>query len=133
MESTHDGSPTGIQSAVDRVNNDMKSGVKNVHAVGSSELQRLIADVEELVGRIANLKDADVVRVRGRVEQALASAKQSFASAKQSFVNGTESVRSQVREVASSTDGYVRESPWQALGIAALVGVAVGFLISRRS
>jgi ElaB/YqjD/DUF883 family membrane-anchored ribosome-binding protein len=42
-------------------------------------------------------------------------------------------VRAQARRVASSADGYVRESPWQALGIAALAGLAVGFLVARRS
>jgi ElaB/YqjD/DUF883 family membrane-anchored ribosome-binding protein len=64
--------------------------------------------------------------VRGKVEQALASAKESIAS-------GTDSVRQQARRVASTADGYVRESPWQALAIAAIAGVAVGFLVTRRS
>lgn len=115
METTFDGTNTAIQN-----------GVKSAQAVGASELKSLIADVEDLVSRVANLKDADVVRIRGRVESALASAKQSIAS-------GTESVRFQARRVASTADGYVRESPWQALGMAALVGVVIGFLASRRS
>ena len=63
--------------------------------------------------------------MRGRVETALASAKANLAS-------GTDSIRRRARQVASSTDGYVRESPWQALGIAALVGAAIGFLVTRR-
>ncbi|MGA2776487.1 MAG: DUF883 family protein [Steroidobacteraceae bacterium] len=126
METTFDGPNPAIQNAGDRVANDLKNGAKNVQAVGASELKNLIADVEDLVNRVANLKDADVVRIRGRVEHALASAKQSIAS-------GTESVRYQARRVASTADGYVRESPWQALGIAALVGVAIGLLASRRA
>jgi ElaB/YqjD/DUF883 family membrane-anchored ribosome-binding protein len=35
--------------------------------------------------------------------------------------------------VASTADDYVRESPWQALAIAAIAGVAIGFLVTRRS
>jgi ElaB/YqjD/DUF883 family membrane-anchored ribosome-binding protein len=126
MENTFQGSPENVQQASDRLQADFQSGAKRLRGTAASELQNLIADVEDLIGRISNLKDADVARVRGKVEQALASAKETINS-------GTDSVRQQARRVASTTDGYVRENPWQALGIAALVGVAIGFLVTRRS
>jgi ElaB/YqjD/DUF883 family membrane-anchored ribosome-binding protein len=92
----------------------------------SAEIKSLIADVEDLVARVADLKDADVIRVRTRVENAIASAKQGLA-------DGVETVKSKARQAATTADDYVHESPWQALGIAALVGVVVGFLATRRS
>ena len=126
MEASFDGSQTDVRGAADRVANDFKNGVKNVRAVGAAELQKLIADVEELLSQIANLKDAETVRIRGRVERALENAKLNLE-------NTTATVRTQARRVASSADTYVRDSPWQALGIAALVGVAIGLLASRRT
>jgi ElaB/YqjD/DUF883 family membrane-anchored ribosome-binding protein len=33
---------------------------------------------------------------------------------------------------ARATDDYVRENPWQAVGVAVLAGIALGLLISRR-
>ena len=36
------------------------------------------------------------------------------------------------KEAARDADGYVREHPWQAVGIAAGVGLLLGILISRR-
>ena len=36
------------------------------------------------------------------------------------------------REVADATDEYVRENPWQSVGIAAGVGLLVGLLRARR-
>jgi ElaB/YqjD/DUF883 family membrane-anchored ribosome-binding protein len=36
------------------------------------------------------------------------------------------------RQVSESADGYVRENPWKAIGIAALSGVVLGALLSRR-
>jgi ElaB/YqjD/DUF883 family membrane-anchored ribosome-binding protein len=36
------------------------------------------------------------------------------------------------RDMAQAADDYVREKPWAALAVAALVGVAAGFLLSRR-
>jgi ElaB/YqjD/DUF883 family membrane-anchored ribosome-binding protein len=126
METTYEGSGESVQNSADRLNHDFKNGAQNVQNVAASELKNLIADVEDLVARIGNVKDADVSRVRGKVENALAAAKQSLA-------DGTDRARRQVRQVASTADQYVHDSPWQALGIAALAGVAVGYLLSRRS
>jgi ElaB/YqjD/DUF883 family membrane-anchored ribosome-binding protein len=36
-----------------------------------------------------------------------------------------------VRRAAGTTDDYVREYPWYALGAGALVGFALGILVSR--
>ena len=33
---------------------------------------------------------------------------------------------------AKATDDYVRDNPWQAVGIAAMAGLVLGILISRR-
>jgi ElaB/YqjD/DUF883 family membrane-anchored ribosome-binding protein len=125
MDSTYEGAGEGVQNSAERLNADLKSGARNVQNSASGELKNLIADVEDLVGRLGNLKDADVSRVRSKVESALASAKQSLA-------DGTATARRQAQKVAGTADQYVRESPWQAIGIAALAGVAVGFLLARR-
>ena len=38
----------------------------------------------------------------------------------------------QLDEAVKATEAYVRENPWQAVGIAAGVGLVLGLLISRR-
>jgi len=37
------------------------------------------------------------------------------------------------RDAAQEADDYVRDNPWAALAIAALVGLAAGYLLSQRS
>jgi ElaB/YqjD/DUF883 family membrane-anchored ribosome-binding protein len=54
-------------------------------------------------------------------------------SAKESLADGAEALRRQARKAVSGADGYVRESPWAAVGLAALVGAVVGILVARRS
>lgn len=41
-------------------------------------------------------------------------------------------VRERARDAARDTEHYVRRNPWQAVGIAAGVGLLLGVLISRR-
>jgi ElaB/YqjD/DUF883 family membrane-anchored ribosome-binding protein len=35
------------------------------------------------------------------------------------------------RDFVSAADDYVRNNPWQALGMMAMVGVTLGYFISR--
>ena len=54
------------------------------------------------------------------------------ASTKSSLADGAELVQRQARETFEIGDRYVHNRPWEAIGIAALTGLAVGFLASRR-
>jgi ElaB/YqjD/DUF883 family membrane-anchored ribosome-binding protein len=54
-------------------------------------------------------------------------------TAKDSVADSADTLRRQAQRVATSADDYVHDSPWQAVGIAALVGALVGILATRRS
>jgi ElaB/YqjD/DUF883 family membrane-anchored ribosome-binding protein len=49
------------------------------------------------------------------------------------LVDASENWVEKAREFVSSADDYVRNNPWQALGVMAILGVTLGFLMSRRS
>lgn len=36
------------------------------------------------------------------------------------------------KQASSAVDGYVSDSPWKAVGIAAAIGVLIGFFTARR-
>ncbi len=126
METTFDATAEQARASGRRLKNEFNDGVNDIKAAASTEIKSLIADVEDLMARIADLKDADVVRVRSKVQRAVEATKQSLA-------DSAESLRRQAQSVAGTADDYVRESPWQAVGIAALVGAVVGILATRRS
>ncbi len=123
---TFDGTAEQLKATGRRINGDISEGAGNIKTVASAEIKSLIADVEDLVARIADLKDADVARVRNKVLRAIDTAKTSLA-------DSADTVRRQAQRVASTADDYVHDSPWQAVGVAALVGAVVGVLASRRS
>ena len=94
-------------------------------AAATDEIKSLIADVEDLVTRVAHLKESDVVRVRAKVMKAVGAAKERLA-------DGADTLKRQTQKAVSSADDYVRDNPWQAVGVAALVGAVVGILVARR-
>jgi len=51
-----------------------------------------------------------------------------ISTAKESIADSADSIRQQAQRVAGSADDFVRDSPWQAVGIAALIGVLVGLV-----
>jgi ElaB/YqjD/DUF883 family membrane-anchored ribosome-binding protein len=126
METNFDNTAEQVRATGRRVKNDLSDGIDSVKSAATGEIKDLIADVEDLMARIADLKDADVVRVRGKVQRAVDATKQSLA-------DSAGSLKRQAQDIASTADDYIRESPWQAIGIAALVGAVVGILATRRS
>src|ERR1700735_2696718 len=105
MESTFDGTTEQARASGRRLKNDLSEGVNDIKSAASSEIKSLIADVEDLMARIADLKDADVVRVRSKVQRAVDATKQTLA-------DGAETLRQHAQNAATTADDYVRESPW---------------------
>ena len=126
MASTYDGTTEQMRATGHRLKNDLSDGVNDVKTAATAKIKSLIADVEDLMARIADLKDADVTRVRNKVQRAVDATKQSLA-------DSADAIRQRAQSAANTADDFVRDSPWQAVGIAALVGAVVGILATRRS
>jgi ElaB/YqjD/DUF883 family membrane-anchored ribosome-binding protein len=99
---------------------------RKVSDFANGQVNKFLDSVEDLTKALKDIDTPDVARVRAKVRIALAAAK--------SAVSDTASqIGNQAVQVGKRTDGYVRENPWQVIGIAAAIGLAVGFLVSRRS
>src|SRR6202046_2079656 len=98
---------------------------RKVSDYANGQVNNFLDSVEDLTKALKDIDTPDVARVRAKVRIALAAAK--------SAVSDTASqIGTQARQVGKRTDGYVRENPWQVIGIAPAVGLAVGFVVSRR-
>lgn len=63
----------------------------------------------------------------------------SYQSARARFESTLENARTSLRsaqdrskDIMDSTQRYVRENPWQSVGIGAAAGLAIGYLLSRK-
>src|SRR5579859_1962641 len=97
MESTFDGTTEQARAAGRRLKNELSDGMSGLKSSASSEIRNLIADVEDLMARIADLKDADVVRVRSKVQRAVDATKQSLSES-------ADTLRRQAQDVAATAD-----------------------------
>jgi ElaB/YqjD/DUF883 family membrane-anchored ribosome-binding protein len=102
-----------------------RDAAQQAGAAASEEVHNLISDVEDLIDRVGDAADPELRRLRSKVAAAVASTKSSLS-------DGAELVQRQARETFELGDRYVHNRPWEAIGIAALAGLAVGFLASRR-
>ena len=90
-----------------------------------TDMKIVIADAEELLRATASHAGDKAAAARLKIQDSIDAAKVKLADLSEASVY-------KAKAAARATDDYVRDNPWQAVGIAAAVGVVLGLLISRR-
>lgn len=89
------------------------------------DFKAIVNDADALLQATASAAGNEFSAQRANFAEKLRAAKTSIAKAEQIVVE-------KAKQTAAATDGYVRENPWTAVGIAAAVGAVIGLLVSRR-
>ncbi|MET3107705.1 ElaB/YqjD/DUF883 family membrane-anchored ribosome-binding protein [Oxalobacteraceae bacterium GrIS 2.11] len=90
-----------------------------------NDLQAVIKDAELLLKNSALPGSDDFKSAKEKFEATIKNAKDEIVRLERMVVNKT-------REAAHATDDYVKENPWQAVGLGAAVGLVIGLLITRK-
>lgn len=90
-----------------------------------TDIKTVLADAEDLLKQAANTTGE---RASELSDKALALLKQAKEKASDVQVVVVE----KSKKAARVTDDYVHDHPWQAVGIAAGVGVVIGLLLNRK-
>lgn len=91
----------------------------------SNDFSKVMEDIEALVSATTNKAEGEAKVLRTRIHDRLDDAKDRLADAQHDAV-------AKAKYAVQATDGYVHTHPWQVVGAAAAVGLAIGMLISRR-
>lgn len=91
----------------------------------ASDFRAVMDDIDALMTATTNKADTEVKALRERIQDRLAGAKEKLMDAQHEAVE-------RAKAAATATDDYVHAKPWQAIGVAAAVGLALGVLIGRR-
>ena len=89
------------------------------------DLRAVVADAEELLKATADQTGERIVAARGKAEESLKAAKARLDEQEAALMVKT-------RAAAKSTEDYVRDNPWKAIGIAAAAGFVLCILAARR-
>lgn len=90
-----------------------------------ADMKLVIADAEELLKLTAGQAGDKVTEMRLRMQARMEQAKADLARLQDVAVVGA-------KDAGRAADVYVRENPWQVIGVAAGVAFLVGLLVSRR-
>lgn len=98
----------------------------------SISASQLIDDLTAVIRDAESLLRATAAQTGDKVEEIRARAQESVRTAKARLATIEDQALQQARVLAGDADEYVRDNPWQAVGIAAGIGLVLGLLMSRR-
>lgn len=85
---------------------------------GLDEAERLMRDAAEATGdKATEMREA---------------AMKSLRQSRETLQDTQEAIVESSRQAAKATDHYVHDNPWQAIGVAGIVGLLFGMLVSRK-
>jgi ElaB/YqjD/DUF883 family membrane-anchored ribosome-binding protein len=90
-----------------------------------SDFKALMADAEELIKATSAQGDESLSAIRSKALNTLSNAKDNLSSLESALTN-------KAKEVAEGADEFVHRNPWEAVGVAAGLGLLIGLFIRRR-
>ena len=90
-----------------------------------NDLKAVVDDAETLMRDSADRVGEEAVAARAKARESLRAARERLQVLEGQVVERT-------KDAARETDRYVHDHPWQAIGVAAGIGLLLGLLIGRR-
>jgi ElaB/YqjD/DUF883 family membrane-anchored ribosome-binding protein len=91
----------------------------------AADFRDVMSDIDALLNTASTRTEVEATALRERIVERLEAAKGRVADAQHEAIE-------RAKRAAETTDHYVHDHPWQAVGVAAAVGLAIGVLIGRR-
>jgi ElaB/YqjD/DUF883 family membrane-anchored ribosome-binding protein len=103
----------------------MNTPAESTRAKIADEFATAMSEAQDMLHRAASETGDKARDLRSQVETKLLHAKLRMQELEGEAVD-------RAKNAARATDDYVHDHPWQAIGIAAIIGFVVGLLMNRR-
>jgi ElaB protein len=108
----------------------MQTGTTPTSSIGTTtpiarDIQNVVSDAQALLKTVQSEGGDKLADVKVKVQAQLDNAKQMIGQLQTTVQDGA-------KVAVDSTDAYVRSNPWRAVGISAVAGALLGFLIARK-
>lgn len=110
----------------------MSADPGNGDSLGTTTTDQLFDELRAVVRDAEAVLRATSAQTGEKMTEARAQAEESLRVAKARLAQFEDEALERAREMAGATEDYVRENPWQAVGIAVGVGMLIGLLLSRK-
>ncbi|PIQ31204.1 MAG: DUF883 domain-containing protein [Zetaproteobacteria bacterium CG02_land_8_20_14_3_00_50_9] len=90
-----------------------------------ADFKTVVADAEALLKATTNQGGHELTALRAKAEASLETAKARIAAEQEALFGSA-------KEAVKTTDLYVHENPWAAVGVGVGLGLLVGLLSARR-
>jgi ElaB/YqjD/DUF883 family membrane-anchored ribosome-binding protein len=97
-----------------------------------ASVDKLVADLQLLVSDAEAILQATAADAGEKASAARTRIRDTLREARAQIERVEEKVVFEAKMVAHETDRFVHDRPWQAMGIAAAVGLVIGVLIGRK-
>jgi len=89
------------------------------------DFKALMADAEALIKATVSHEEGPISAIRSKALETLTNAKETLSNAQGPFTE-------KAKVVAEGADEFVHRNPWEAVGVAAGLGLLLGLFIRRR-
>lgn len=91
----------------------------------AADFRSVMDDIDALMSATTNKAEGEASALRARIRDRLEGAKERVLDAQHEALD-------RAKQAAQATDDFVHTHPWQSIGAAAAIGLALGVLIGRR-
>ena len=102
----------------------------NSDGISSASREKLLDDVKVLTKDVQDLLKVTASVVGDKASDARDRVQASLKVAQEKLATAHETAKAKGAEAAVAADEYVRDNPWNAVGIAAGLGLLVGLLVA---
>ena len=106
-------------------NTQASTAIEDQANILAHDFQDVVTDAQELLATMGSEGGAKLAETKKRVQASIEAARKQLGELQAS-------VAESAKAAAATTDRYVHDNPWTAIGIGTGIGRVVGYLAARR-